>query len=257
LKLWLQRFWRRALGWLVLVAIWSFLTDGGFADPLFLASPRSTFSALAEGVLSGGLVAAALATLWRASCGFLIASVVGTSIGLALGGISWVRDTLGGIVDALRSLPATALFPVFLLVLGIGDKAKIAVVVFVCMWAMAIYTAAGVREASTVRRFLLRLHDVGQLQYFWDGLFLPALPTILGGMRASISLSLVITIGIEMIVGTSSGLGQSIYMAQLTYKISDMYAAILVSAFLGFVVNRLFLFLSSRLVKWDLEAYVA
>jgi NitT/TauT family transport system permease protein len=225
----------------------------GLADPLFLASPSSTFRALAEGIISGSLITAALATLWRAGCGFLVASVLGIGLGLALGGVPWVRETFGGVIDAFRSMPATALFPVFLLALGIGDKAKIAVVVFVCMWAMAIYTAYGVRGASEVRRFLLRLHNAGPVQYFWDGLFLPALPNILGGMRASVSLSLVITIGTEMIVGTRYGLGQSIYMAQLTYRTPDMYAAILMSALIGFVVNRVFLAISNSLVKWEPE----
>lgn len=70
-------------------------------------------------------------------------------------------------------------------------------------------------------------------------------------MRTTLSLALVITIGIEMIIGTKIGLGQTIYEAQQTYQIPTMYAAIMVAALAGIVLNRLFLFAAARLVHWE------
>ena len=240
-----------ATGWGAIILIWALLTETRLIDPLFLASPTDTFTALLDGLCSGELVWGALATVQRDLSGFTIAVILGIPLGLLFGGIPKVHQAIGSVVDGLRSMPATALFPAFLLAFGIGDKAKIAVVTFVCLWAMAIYTAYGVRTAGDTRRFLLTLHGVSFVQRFFDCLFYPALPSIIGGMRTTLSFALVITIGIEMIIGTKKGLGQSIYEAQATYRIPSMYAAIILAAIAGIVLNMIFLKLASRLVHWD------
>ena len=213
--------------------------------------PIDTARALLDGVLTGSLLRALVATLGRAYGGFVTPTVIGVPVGLMLGGLPKVKDAIGGIVDALRSMPATALFPAFLLLFGIGDTAKVAVVTFVCTWAIAIYTAYGVRVSGETRRFLLRLHQATAWQRLVDGLLLPALPNILGGIRTAISLALVVTIAIEMIVGTTVGLGQTIYVAQVTYRIPVMYAAIVLSAAAGVATNAIFSIASRRWVRWE------
>jgi ABC-type nitrate/sulfonate/bicarbonate transport system permease component len=238
--------------WLCLLLIWAMLTETRIVDPIFLSSPSTTFAALMGGIFSGELIVAVFATLARAISGFLIATLIGVPLGLLIGGLPNVNQFLGSFIDGLRSMPATALFPAFILLFGIGDAAKIAVVTFVCMWTMTIYTAYGVQDSGETRRFLLRLHKVSKLQFLLDGLFFPALPSILGGMRTSLSLTLVITIATEMIVGTTVGLGQTIFNAQILYQIPMMYAAIILSALAGMVLNFLFIAFSSKLVHWTI-----
>lgn len=240
-----------ALSWGVLLALWASVTETGFVDPLFLSSPTDTFAAMFDGVTTGELLRAAMATLARAYGGFLIATLLGVPLGLMLGGMPRINAAIGGVVDAFRSMPATALFPAFLLLFGIGDTAKVAVATFVCTWAIAIYTAYGVRVAGETRRFLLRLHGTTRTQRFLDGLLRPALPNIVGGMRSALSLALVVTIGIEMIVGTTVGLGRTIYIAQLTYRIPRMYAAIMMAALLGIASNAVFAVGTRRIIHWD------
>lgn len=240
--------------WIALICIWAALTwpRHRVVGPLFLASPRETASALYEGiVVSRSLLKGLGITVLRAGMGFALASVIGVPIGVAIGGIATVSKLLGSFVDGLRSMPATAMYPVFLLAFGAGDSSKIAVAVFVCTWAIAIYTIYGVTASGQTRRFLLRLHNVGWWQYFMDGLLLPALPAILGGMRTAVSLAFVITIGVEMIVGTKLGLGQAIYDAQSTYRIPDMYAALTLAAIAGIALNRLFVLASTWLAPWE------
>jgi ABC-type nitrate/sulfonate/bicarbonate transport system permease component len=70
-------------------------------------------------------------------------------------------------------------------------------------------------------------------------------------MRTAVSLALVVTIAIEMIVGTAVGLGQTIYVAQETYRVPVMYAAILLSAAAGVATNGIFSIASRRWVRWE------
>ena len=221
-------------------------------DPLFLASPRHTFSALISGLFtSKELTWALIYTVGRTFAGLTVASILGIPIGLLIGGVREADRLFGNTIDGLRSMPATALYPAFMLLFGVGELSKIAVPTFVCLWALTIYTSYGVRHSGTTRRFLLRIHRVSRKQFFLDGLFYPALPSILGGMRTAISLALVVTVGVEMLVGTKYGIGQSIYVAQQTYTIPMMYAAIVLLGISGIIINRLFLALTLWWAHWD------
>jgi NitT/TauT family transport system permease protein len=241
--------------WGVLVLLWYLCTKGErpLIDPLFLSSPSDTLTALREGLRNAKLINAFGMTFGRALGGFLIATVIGVPLGLVLGGIAAVQRMLGNVVDALRSMPATALYPLFMFAFGSGSLSKIAVAAFVCTWAIAIYTAHGVSGSGQTRRFLLRMHRVSRTQFLLDGLLFPAMPAIIGGMRTAVSLAVVLTIGIEMIVGTTSGLGQAIFNAQNTYQIPDMYAAIVLAAVGGVLVNRGFVFFAQWLAPWSQE----
>jgi NitT/TauT family transport system permease protein len=238
--------------WLAFVAVWAALTETGLVDSLFLAAPGKTLAALRRGLFeTHELGWALLFTLRRALSGFLVASLLGVPLGLLVGGVPTIDRLFGRAIDGLRSMPATALFPAFLLAFGIGEASKVAVATFVCLWALVIYTASGVRSSGDTRRYLLKLHGVSASQLFFDGLFYPALPSILGGMRTSLSLALVVTISVEMLVGTRVGLGQTIYIAQSTYAIPDMYAAITLAALSGVLFNWLFQTLARACVRWE------
>ena len=241
--------------WAVLGLLWYVSTMRGkpLVDPLFLSSPSDTAKALWSGLRDHSLINAFGMTFGRALGGFLVAAVVGVPLGLVLGGITSVRRTLGNVVDALRSMPATALYPLFMFAFGSGSLSKIAVAAFVCTWAIAIYAAHGVATSGQTRRFILRMHRVSRTQYLLDGLLFPAMPAIIGGMRTAVSLAVVLTIGIEMIVGTTSGLGQAIFNAQNTFQIPNMYAAIVLAALGGVLVNKGFLLFAKWLAPWSQE----
>lgn len=245
----------RASPWLAILLVWMAATDGGLVDPLFLASPLDTGKSLLDGLgwKNTDLISASAATLTRVGWGMLVAVVLGVPLGLGLGGWRRFGETAGPLVDAFRSMPATALFPAFLLAFGVGDAAKVAVAAFVCTWALAVFTATGVRSSGDTRRFLLRLHGASRRQRFVDGLLLPALPSILGGIKAALALALVVTIAVEMLVGTTVGLGRTIYIAQTTYRIPDMYSGIMASAAIGIALNGLLALLQRQLLYWERE----
>jgi NitT/TauT family transport system permease protein len=236
--------------WITALLLWALLTETKAVDPLLLASPSDTARALLDGIGSFVLVRALGCTLLRALAGFLIATLIGVPLGLVLGGFASVNEVLGSFVDGLRSMPATALYPVFLLAFGLGDLSKIAVATFICTWAMAIYSAYGVRSSGETRRFLLRLHNVPWSQILLDGLLFPAMPSIIAGMRTVLSLAWVVTIGVEMIVGTKYGIGQAIFDAQNTFRIPLMYASIVLAALAGIGMNQFFILAAKWLTPW-------
>jgi ABC-type nitrate/sulfonate/bicarbonate transport system permease component len=75
----------------------------------------------------------------------------------------------------------------------------------------------------------------------------------LTGMRISLAISLILAILGEMVV-SNSGLGYFILLAQRTFKVAEMYAGIFTLAVLGYCMNRLFLFVEARAVRWHAES---
>lgn len=190
-----------------------------------------------------------MASLYRIVLGFGLGVFFGV-----LGGIIIGKSRISGgfecIIDFFRSIPAPALIPIFLLLFGIGNSAKIALTTFlVCLW-MAVHTSYGIKNGNHERILVAKIIGLSRIKILLHLTIPEALPHISAGIRSSISLSLILTILTEIVIGADKGLGQRVIDYQLFYKISDMYAVILLTGLLGFIFNTSFLMLEKRLIHW-------
>jgi NitT/TauT family transport system permease protein len=80
--------------------------------------------------------------------------------------------------------------------------------------------------------------------------FYEALPQTLIGLRVAVSLALIVTVLGEMFMGCEKGLGQRLTDAYTTFSVDRMYAIVILTGFLGFLFNRLFVSLEKKLVPW-------
>jgi NitT/TauT family transport system permease protein len=87
-------------------------------------------------------------------------------------------------------------------------------------------------------------------QIFWKVVLPDALPEILIGLRTGISIALIVVLMTEMFLGTTRGLGQMIYNAQIMYDTSTMFVGILTCGLLGYFLNKLLLLVEYRAVHW-------
>lgn len=234
----------------IILFIWWLVTALGLVDTLFLVSPQVAFAKLWSLLVSGEILPDLWATLFRMLLGFGIAIAIGVPAGLLLGSSKKLYSYFEFVIDFFRSLPATALFPLFLLIFGIGDSAKIAVVVFIATWVIIINTAYGVFHTPKGRlRYLLTL-KAKKSQIFREVTLPEATPHIVVGLRTALSLSLVVIIAVEMFIGTRVGLGQRIFDSQLTFRISELYATILLVGIIGYLLNKIFLSIETRFIHW-------
>lgn len=117
------------VGVLGLLALWSGAAHGGFVDPVLLPSPRAAFDALWSG-LGGKLGWDLMRTVERTVWAILIAAVIGIPLGIVLGSSVRLYRALEFVIDFFRSTPASAMFPLFLVLFGVGDETKISVAAF-------------------------------------------------------------------------------------------------------------------------------
>lgn len=239
------------LGPLALLLIWFILHYSGLVNPIFLPSPVSVAEALITGFYQGNLLYDLGVTVLRFIWGFVSAAVVGIILGVLLGYFEGLYSSVEIIVDFFRSIPATALFPLFMLFFGVGDLAKVSVVFFACSLIIIVNTAYGVKNASCLRIMLAKALRTSKFKIMIKVILPDSLPHVFAGLRIGISFALIVVVVTEMFLGTISGLGHRIIEDQMVYRIPEMYASIIVTGLLGYIVNKVFVFAERRIVHWS------
>ncbi|MDO8650362.1 MAG: ABC transporter permease [Candidatus Berkelbacteria bacterium] len=235
---------------IVLLIIWQMIIILGLVSPLFLASPHDVWISFIESLLDGTMLVDISFTLYRVISSFLIAAAIGVPLGLLMGYSKKVYTVLEFTVEFFRGIPTTALFPLFLLIFGIGDQAKIAIAAWGAGLIILINSMYGVHLGKELRVKVAKTMKVKGLTMFEKVILPEALPHIFSGFKVAISISLVIVIVTEMFIGTSTGLGKRIIDAQLVYQTPTMYAAIITTGVIGYSLNKLMMFIESRMVHW-------
>ncbi|MFA6072263.1 MAG: ABC transporter permease [Janthinobacterium sp.] len=235
---------------LAIFVLWYVLSEFKFVSPIFLPKPSEVLTAFGASIIDGSLWSDIGFTLYRAFFGFIIAAIVGVPIGLLMGYSKRVYNSLEFVIEFFRAIPATALFPLFLLIFGIGDDAKIAISAWGAGLIIILNSMYGVHMSKELRLKAAKVMNVKGFDLFRWVIFPEALPQIFTGFRVALSLTLVIVVVTEMFIGTNHGLGHRIIDSQLVYRIDDMYMSIFVTGIIGFSLNKILMRIENKIVHW-------
>ncbi|MEP3895170.1 MAG: ABC transporter permease [Litorimonas sp.] len=239
------------IGPALLICVWYIAFAFSLVDANLLPSPFSTLHETTMNVISGDLTTDFWFTFKRVIYAFAGAATLGVPIGIILGSKDEIYRSVEFLIDFFRSTPATAMFPLFLLLFGLGDFSKIAVAGFAAWLVMIFNVSYGVMNARQTRILAARSMGAGQIRIFSDVIFYETLPQTFIGLRTAVSMALVVIIVAEMFIGASDGLGHRIIDAQISYNLDDMYGSILITGAMGYGLNVCFLLLEKRLVHWS------
>jgi ABC-type nitrate/sulfonate/bicarbonate transport system permease component len=239
------------LGPLLLLLTWFVLTSLGIVSPIILPNPLSVGGALVSLLVSERSLWPHIGlTVYRTLLSFTLAFMLGVPLGLFMGYIPVIYRTFEFLVDFFRSIPPIALFPLFLLVLGFGELSKLGVSFYGCSLVIIISSVYGVLNAPALRRTVGKVYGFSRWQIFWKIVLPDALPQVFVGMRTALSLALVLTMVVEMFFGSNNGLGKKIYDYHLLFDIPEMYAVIIITGAIGYLLNQGFLFLEKHIIHW-------
>lgn len=237
------------IGPLTILGLWWLVGVFKIIDPLYLPALPDVLKSFVAIFSSDGLLHL-WSTLYRTLWGFALAGLLAIPFGILLGSSKKIYSSVEFIIDFFRSLPAPALFPLFLLFFGIGDAAKIAVAAFIAFWVILVNTIYGVWNASKIRAQVGLVFRASRFQVLKYITVFDALPQIFVGLRIALSLALILVVVTEMFIGTKFGLGQRIFDSYATYRIAQLYAFILIVGLLGYILNKFFVFFEKRIVHW-------
>lgn len=196
------------------------------------------------------LIAAAWASLKRVLFGFAIGTGAAIPVGFLMGWYGWARRLLEPWVQFFRMVPALALIPLVLVLLGIGEPAKIFVIAVSAFLMSVISTYQGV---ISVERTLI---DAARVLGASDGVIfrrvvVPASsPFILVGMRVGLGSSWGTLIAAELIAA-QQGLGYQMSTAELYGRTDTIVVAIITIGILGLVMDRILLVIERKLGAWQ------
>jgi ABC-type nitrate/sulfonate/bicarbonate transport system permease component len=188
-------------------------------------------------------------SLVRLFIGYFIAVAVGIGGGVALGMSPVLRRVAAPIVEFLRAIPAPALLPFALLVLGVGNDSKIFVIAFVCLWPILLNAVDGVSGVDPTLTDTGRVYRIPASDRLRHVVLPAAAPQIFAGMRTSLSLALILMVISEM-VASSNGIGYFVLQAQRSFAIPEMWSGIILLGLLGYVFNAVFLLFERRILAW-------
>jgi ABC-type nitrate/sulfonate/bicarbonate transport system permease component len=230
-------------------AIWSAGSDTFYYPPLTEILEKFNETWLFERVGSD-----ALPSLLRLTAGYFLAVVIAVLVGIPLGLNETARRAAAPIVEFLRAIPPPALLPLAIVVIGVGNSMKIAIIAFVCLWPVLLNTIDGIRGIDPTLNETVRVYGVGGLTRLRLVTLPAAAPQIFAGMRTSLSLALILMVISEMVASTN-GIGFFVLQSQRTFAIPEMWSGILLLGILGYVLNLIFILVERRVLAWHRGAH--
>ena len=230
--------------------VWQAASTAGWVDASVFPPPTAIAAALADGVLGGALLDDTALSLQRAGTAFAAAVATGIPLGLLMGQLPAVERALDPILQLFRQTSALALYPVFILLLGLGEASKVFVIFWATLFPILLATIGGVKEVDGRLIDMARTYGAGRLTVFRRVVLPAAVPAIFVGLRLGATTALLLLIAAEMI-GANKGLGFQVMNAQYNFQIPEMFAAIALLALLGLAVNGLLVRAQKRICRWS------
>ena len=175
----------------ILILLWLLFSFTSNLNTMYLPSIDGVISVLYSEILSGELFNNFIVTFLRVITGLILGLIVGFPLGLILGTNQKLRLEFMPIIDFLRGIPTSMLFPLFIILFGIGEVSKILIVTSVTFPIILVNTISGCipRKELEDRANYLAIHKTRLPKFtiikstIWD-----AIPSIVGGVKVAISI---------------------------------------------------------------------
>jgi ABC-type nitrate/sulfonate/bicarbonate transport system, permease component len=233
----------------VLLALWEGAPRAGLVNPSFLTPVSKVLATLWHMAVSGELGRHALVSLIRIAQGLGVSIAIGVPLGLLTGWYRGFERAIDGPLQFGRQISAIALFPVFILLFGIGELSKVVIIFWASVWPLLLNTVTGVKGIDPVLLRSARSMGAGSLVLFTKVILPAAAPSIFTGIRLGAAYAFMVLVAAEMI-GANAGLGFLVLYSQEVFRIPDMYAAIVALAAFGLALNKLLLVLEKNATSW-------
>jgi NitT/TauT family transport system permease protein len=244
--------WRGVAGVALLVLIFEVVSRLGLVSPEFLPP---FLQVLAESFLIFGdpeFLADLLSTALTWAFALVLSVAVAVPLGVVLGLSEVSYRASRTVIELVRPMPAVALIPLVMLVVGQGLEMKVIVGVYAAMWPILFNTIYGVHGVDPNAKEMARSFGLSRPAVTWRVVIPGAAPFVATGIRLSSSIVLIVVITVELIAGGADGLGS--YIAEnraMGNQVTRVYAGTLVAGFLGLAINLLMGAFERRWFSWN------
>jgi NitT/TauT family transport system permease protein len=216
-------------------ALWEIGVRMGWISAFLVGSPFGIFSLGWKMILSGELLSDTWYTLFEAILGFVIGTIFGSLLGLALWYSVFVARLVEPFIVAINSVPKIALAPIVILWFGTGLVSKVALSVSLTAIVALIAAYQAAKDADVDLQSLLISMGASKHQVFYKAVVPSTLPAIIATFRINVGFGLVGAVVGEFI-SSQRGLGHMIYNASSLYDLNSVWVGLFTLMIVGFVL---------------------
>lgn len=236
---------------LVLAIAWEATSQFGLVSQYALPP----FSAVA-----GAFVSMADTDLWthtamslsRGGTAWGCAILFGVSIGVLMAWYRPVRVLVNPVMQCLYPMPKSALIPLTIMWIGLGDASKITLIFIGCLLPIVISSYNAARGTDDLLLWSARSLGASEKEVLWQVVLPAALPEILNGIRTSLALAFILMVAGELIIA-NNGVGYLIDILGEAGSYAGMFAVIITISGIGFFADRAFVLITRRILIWREE----
>ncbi len=221
---------------LVALAVWQACWSAGWISPLFFSGPSAIAARFWDGVRNGTLLGDMAYSGTNFLLGFLLAVVMATPLGIALGWYRRLRLLCEPFINGLYATPRIAFIPLIIIWFGIGTWSKVFIVFISAFFPILVNTIAGVRSLDPDLIKAARAYCASDWQIFRTVALPGSVPFILTGIRLGVAQGLIGMVVGELFAG-NRGIGFLIGYAGQTFATDLLFAGVLVIAVAGIVLS--------------------
>ncbi|MDR0880269.1 MAG: ABC transporter permease [Clostridioides sp.] len=233
---------------LIILALWEFVTVKGVWTSYILPSPSKVWKAFLKMSIDGSLIVNIYTSMRRVVIGFTISSVLAIPMGIFFGLSKRVYEYFKPLLDFLRNTPPLALIPMLILWFGIGEKSKIIVIILASFFPVFANTLKGIRDCDPKLIEVGRIFELSKIEIIFKIIIPSAILDIATGLKLALGYSFRAIIGAELIAA-SSGLGYLISDGKEMSRTDVVIVGIIVIGVLGIITDQLFTIVVKRFTK--------
>jgi ABC-type nitrate/sulfonate/bicarbonate transport system permease component len=234
---------------LLILLVWEIVVRIHLLDARFFPAPSSVIVELVLLAQSGQLFIDISWTLLRVVIGTLLGTIPGVVLGIFLGLSPLVRAFVQPAISALYPVPKIALFPLVMLIFGIGEASKWAIVAVAVFFQVFYSTLAGVVNIDRIYLDVASNFKASRWQTFYSVAIPGALPFIFTGFQLGLGMALIVVVIAENF-GTQVGVGFLIWRSWQIFEVRDMYVGLIVVALMGYCFQLLLQRLQKAIIPW-------
>ena len=230
---------------LVLALTWHLLTQARAVSPLLLPPFGQVMSEFGNILRTGDFVDDLKLTLYELFVAFSLAATLGCALGYVISRSRFAVRVFDPLLSGIYSIPSILLFPLYVLIFGLGPNSKIAIGATIAFFPIILNAIAGLSRVDAAYITAARSMGASDWRLFWSVMLPAAFPVIITGLRMGLILSFLSILGAETIASLG-GLGHRIVVFADAMDMSKMFAYTLLVICIAMILNILVTWLESR-----------
>jgi NitT/TauT family transport system permease protein len=218
-------------------------------NPIFAAPPSAVLRAIPEVVTDPDYLPAVLGTLRLFATGYLIATVIGVILGLALARFPILDAALSPYLNALYASPLPAIVPIITAILGYQTATKLLIVVLLAVFPILVNAQQGAKSVDATMIEVARSFRVGEARIWRDVVIPASLPQLIVGLRLGAARGMIGTAVAELYT-SPQGLGYLILQYGFRFAMDAMLVIVLTFTAISLALSLSISLLQKRVDRW-------